>query len=308
MKLSFSSEYLSIKQFEETILPHFVVLTGRNGAGKTHFLKAISLGHVQVGEITKNKIAYFNYESYRLEDEKQFQLQSHIQERNEAWKIFAEKSGAHFRQNAAGFRKNIDEHYEILANISNRVDRPLLELREEDIGNDNLANIHKNYKYNLENYFASQSQIRGSPMFHSLQKLLRRIKCAPDLLSKSQFDELYEPIRLKDDLLPQQLGLQFATYYARMEENDYANFLNKERGGNRPYLDSADFERRYGPKPWDLLNKILGSFNDFQYQVNSPVDLNREDSFKLKLTHRSGSGVSPEFSSLSSGGKKYSSL
>jgi recombinational DNA repair ATPase RecF len=41
MNITQHSPYISIKKLEKTTLPDFAVLTGVNGSGKTHFLKAI---------------------------------------------------------------------------------------------------------------------------------------------------------------------------------------------------------------------------------------------------------------------------
>lgn len=45
--LTFSSSYKSLYRFETAELPAFVVLTGRNGSGKTHLLEAIRDGKVR---------------------------------------------------------------------------------------------------------------------------------------------------------------------------------------------------------------------------------------------------------------------
>ena len=65
MKVQFDSDYLSIKKFDSINLPDFVVLTGLNGAGKTHFLMAIDRGNIKVDSIDTKKIKYFSYLSFR---------------------------------------------------------------------------------------------------------------------------------------------------------------------------------------------------------------------------------------------------
>jgi hypothetical protein len=46
MKLSFASPFLSIQSFPTIDLPPFTLITGVNGAGKTHLLQAIHQNHV----------------------------------------------------------------------------------------------------------------------------------------------------------------------------------------------------------------------------------------------------------------------
>ncbi|WP_462172994.1 AAA family ATPase [Pseudoalteromonas xiamenensis] len=47
MKLTFKSQHLSIKAFPDIEIPPFTLITGVNGAGKTHLLRAINLGNIQ---------------------------------------------------------------------------------------------------------------------------------------------------------------------------------------------------------------------------------------------------------------------
>ena len=56
MKLKQNQQYLSITNFAPVELPDFTVLTGGNGAGKTHLLEAISKGNVVVDGINVSRI------------------------------------------------------------------------------------------------------------------------------------------------------------------------------------------------------------------------------------------------------------
>ncbi len=54
MKLSFLRTHKSITSFPEINLPDFVVLTGVNGAGKSHLLEAIENGSMQIDDVIVN--------------------------------------------------------------------------------------------------------------------------------------------------------------------------------------------------------------------------------------------------------------
>ncbi len=54
MRLSFLKIHKSIASFPEIELPNFVVLTGVNGAGKSHLLEAIDNGSIQIDDIVVN--------------------------------------------------------------------------------------------------------------------------------------------------------------------------------------------------------------------------------------------------------------
>jgi predicted ATPase len=51
MKLSFVKPYKSITSIPNIEIPDFVVLTGVNGAGKTHLIEAIENGSIQKHQI-----------------------------------------------------------------------------------------------------------------------------------------------------------------------------------------------------------------------------------------------------------------
>lgn len=88
MKLSFINNYKSIKQFTETEVPEFTVLVGKNGAGKTHLLKAIENGQVKVGEIQKEKVTYFNFQSFLINNQKAITARNLEDEKEQAWNLF----------------------------------------------------------------------------------------------------------------------------------------------------------------------------------------------------------------------------
>jgi len=66
MKLSFASPLSSITSFEDTLISDFCVITGLNGSGKTHLLKAISNGAIMVGDVDPSEIIYYNYNDFTV--------------------------------------------------------------------------------------------------------------------------------------------------------------------------------------------------------------------------------------------------
>jgi hypothetical protein len=66
MKLKHKADHISIKQFEPVEIPDFTVFTGINGAGKTHLLDAIKKGNVEIENIDKSEIVYYNYNDFTV--------------------------------------------------------------------------------------------------------------------------------------------------------------------------------------------------------------------------------------------------
>jgi ABC-type transport system involved in cytochrome c biogenesis ATPase subunit len=89
MRLTFSQAYKSIKTFPAIDLPDFVVMTGVNGAGKTHLLEAIANGSVQIDGIpiggSNQPIRLFNWSNLVPNDSGSINPSQLLQERYTLW-------------------------------------------------------------------------------------------------------------------------------------------------------------------------------------------------------------------------------
>lgn len=68
IQLSFRSPYISIDSFNDTEIAGFSVITGLNGSGKTHLLKAINEGAIAVKNIEPAEIIYYSYNDFVIHD------------------------------------------------------------------------------------------------------------------------------------------------------------------------------------------------------------------------------------------------
>jgi recombinational DNA repair ATPase RecF len=91
MKITFQSQNKSIEIFNEVIAPDFIVLTGLNGSGKSQLLEAIESKQVIIDNSHELKIARFNFENFRLENENPHNAQQIYQEADQAWNIFRQQ-------------------------------------------------------------------------------------------------------------------------------------------------------------------------------------------------------------------------
>ena len=71
MRVTLRNPYLSIKQMDEFDLPHFAVLIGRNGVGKTQLLTAIAQGHIAVSGLSRPEIELYDFGTFRSSDSEQ---------------------------------------------------------------------------------------------------------------------------------------------------------------------------------------------------------------------------------------------
>ena len=67
MQLTFDQPYLSIKSLPESEIPAFCIITGPNGSGKTHLLKAIKAGKVKLVP-RSTSIEYFDWTTFKQSD------------------------------------------------------------------------------------------------------------------------------------------------------------------------------------------------------------------------------------------------
>lgn len=133
--------------------------------------------------------------------------------------------------------------------------------------------------------------------------------------SQKQLDDLsdqdfYEHYPIDDgltinDVFQQNFSILFKRYHTKFEDNLVSEFrYTKYNEGS--FLERDEFIQKYGPPPWDLVNRVLEE-SRVNYLVNNPVGSHRDVSFALKLTNKT-SGAEINFSDLSSGEKVLVSL
>ncbi|EJG2369076.1 AAA family ATPase [Vibrio parahaemolyticus] len=165
--------------------------------------------------------------------------------------------------------------------------------------------------------YKQQKQRNGNIQLHQIineQRYVRLIKKIADY-SQRDIDELrdedfYEHYPIDDgltvnDVFQQSFSILFKRYHTKFEDNLVSEFrYNKYKEGS--YLERDEFVKKYGPPPWDLVNRVLEEAK-VNYSVNNPESLHRDASFTLKLTNNT-SGAEINFSDLSSGEKVLVSL
>src|SRR5882757_2326992 len=106
MKLEFKNKHLSVENFDTVEIPDFTVLTGVNGAGKSHLLEAIQRKDVIIEGYEESNIIYFNYINFFLENESVFNAQNIAAERNSAWNFYSQS----VRGNIQSWRNQLESN------------------------------------------------------------------------------------------------------------------------------------------------------------------------------------------------------
>jgi len=235
MKIRIHKEYKSIKAPQEFDLPDFVVLTGKNGSGKSHLMEAMSssiYGNVSSGEKSYVNVKYIGFNGLNpqvISDCRYIELTN---QKKQEWNDLSQKINRYIKS-------HVD--FATYTNIY--------------IANDINARKKLSFWYNktggdfnklTEDFFSDNYEISSNEMF------------------ASQFASL------------------FKLYHIRLVDNKINKFLNDTEGEHNKVYSDEEFEKVYGPKPWDLINKMLSNAH-LSYRVNHPEGNNKELDFHLCL-------------------------
>lgn len=126
----------------------------------------------------------------------------------------------------------------------------------------------------------------------------------PDRITESLVNRHYQ--FSEGELFCSQFASIFKMYHINLEDNSYAEYRYSKYGDNVSFLSDEEFEKQYGPKPWDLINEMLRNAH-LTYEVNNPIGLKREEDFYLHLTDID-TGIEIKVADLSTGEKVLMSL
>lgn len=286
MRIEFKKDFRSITEFEPLETPSFVVITGVNGSGKSHLLQAIEAKSVSILGDEIKSISLFNYENFRLDNENLYSAQTIRKEKENAWNTFQTQ----IKKRSENIKKSTIGEYYNKGTETNPDSMPLFEIE-----NSNL-NKYKNGIMEL----LRENNLKNTQHANGITSIAKELPYPIDQISQNDFIELYRHIPLKNNLLPSQLGEAFWNYYIKFKENKIKSYENEKDGANHNVISDEDFFKKYGPKPWDIVNKILDTFKSLNYKVSSPEGLQYFDTFQLKLIHPD-TQIELSFEDLSSG-------
>lgn len=126
-------------------------------------------------------------------------------------------------------------------------------------------------------------------------------------ITEELFNDIYT-IQPRDakSFFSSQFASIFKLYANRLEANDYNKFRNVQNGTSLPVLTAEEFEKKYGPKPWVLINRMMEGAG-LNFRVNNPENQTRDEDFHLKLIDEKR-GIEVEVNDLSTGERVLMSL
>jgi predicted ATPase len=266
MKIKTIKKHKSIPEGLEFEFPDLTIITGKNGSGKSHLLEAIN-----------NKLAHVLEEGVSLDKITYIPfggLNPQISEQGSQQEII----------------NNLKACWQNIQNTQNYV-----------------RNGVTNNNWSLEQ--ATQIGLnQNKAIARATESLLTKTR-KKSILDITE-DDVIKYVKLSEltenGLFFSQFAQIFKSYNIRMQKNEFNEFLSKEKGKTCEYLTAEEFEKEYGPKPWNLVNDILKNAG-LTYQVTDPDGVDIDADFILRLVDAER-GLEISVNDLSTGERVLMSL
>lgn len=305
-EITFISVHKSIIRLPDTSLPKFVVLTGKNGSGKTHLLEAIDQGKVKSSLVVDqaNDVLLFDWNSIIPKDTGIFHPHQYQTQRSNWFTQIRSQQDAQF-SNIQQQAINLGIPVEYCSSLQKIRKLNVSKLRKILTAPENAETIHTNLQQQLKQF--------GQDIFSQTQhnigdedwKIMapKVVSEKPELFlenSESKFFNNDKFLWGKVDAFQQAFGRVFSTYRDLIHQNDRLEKYPPEQGSGLEYLEESKFINKYGEPPWDFVNRIL-EVSHLDFRVESPP-LHEVSSYEPKLL-KITSDIEMRFQDLSSGEK-----
>ena len=330
MKIELSRSYLSIGELECPELPDFTVLTGQNGAGKTHLLQALHAGDAVVPGIEENSIQLYDLASF----------QPNTSGGGHVSVDLAKSAAAHYLDSQDG-RPLIDVARKIYEQFKSRhenrqgtedgdaFDRDLRRriTRVQDFfpfpsgyteGADNYDNALRNLVWGPLKERVGQVEFHGSrqniPFGADPVPLITiAMKQSGKLPHELTREDIVRAAHYAGNIIDNKISRVFAEYKLSQYEWAHTQFETRRHAVS---LDDvlAEYHQQY-PPPWDTLRDVMARMREvagenclFDFDFSDPAHIRlgignfREFKFGTKMTNRT-TGEQYELKTLSSGEK-----
>ncbi|NTG12334.1 ATP-binding protein [Agrobacterium rhizogenes] len=320
MRIRAESPHISLPTFETAELPDFVLITGKNGSGKSHLLQAIANGAFKVTlEAHPSSVAMGDIRSYEFSfmpaGVMATELTQFTGDVQGTVKVEMKRFLEQFWNMPPGLPASAISAISACTPL-----RPLLlfcltatpeEIRStvsELVGSDPKHPEHAHwlisFKESAPLHFEQQSTLECRMMFRYLSAQLSK-PCA--LISAEEIDAAVIPAWGISDLFSQEFSRLFVAYRNILLENCIAQWRSEKTGSPSvgKVLSDDQFFGKFGPRPWDVVNGILEDAG-LDFEINGP-DENSYALFDARLTKKS-SGYHVRIADLSSGEKVLISI
>lgn len=306
--ITFVKPYRSIVSMGAVNLTQLSFITGNNGVGKTHLLRAIKNGSIALEGVEANSVAYYSISDVKAGTAQPFDSSElltiwtrHKKAINEAMRGMRE----HFESQMLSFaNRNIG-----LPKISS--DRIMSMTKEGLLAlgvSADQADVWLKTRTDIEQASDTLaiSQLSKTTLNSSTGErtvgLYETVKNTAHVLGKSIFEldqaDLDRPFWGKPQLFGHHALAQLFTSYRDAQLRNWMRQKASEAGEAAEALTETDFERRYGRPPWKVFNELMED-RKLGFSLDGP-ELYSDAPYSPVLRKLS-TGAEVDFSELSSG-------
>jgi ABC-type uncharacterized transport system ATPase component len=271
MKLIFKTSYLSINNsFKSVVVPDITIISGINGAGKTHLLKAIDNGSIDVEGISNDAIIYYDSSNYVLNDVtlkndqgifpliKSFRHKYRPQSRlgevicQPGYDIFG-KFGVDLK-NLISIQNDKDELQKLFPYIHQHI-IDVLNIYNIQTGVDGIMKADLNWIYSEIEREIALAHTALMEMDEDFYHFIRKQTRTKNIFSIRQADVENPNIHLSE----------IATACGSYSEQLRQYKMNLSEG---EIFKLKNFERKFGPNPIDGINNVLNQYDCNGYYLS----------------------------------------
>lgn len=304
IEIQFARSFASIASFPSVSLPDFTLITGLNGSGKTHFLRALDHGRLTIKGVStpKAEVRMLDWNSMVPKNQTEFRGQVLEDQRNQLKSDLIStrdsfRSRMESRLRSAGLSTELAWNLDELVEAKEERARELLtvdvlpgqaRLRLNEIVNSLTEQEHSRIIRERRDFAKVVDQLEqdsGKPLY---------------MISDKEIEYNIPTAWGVSDLFEQSFARVFVAYRNEHLRNRLELLRLHEGASDARALDSEAFALKYGVPPWDFLDEIMQSAG-LDFEVNKP-DLTSYADYHPTLTKKSTDQRVP-FDSLSSGEK-----
>lgn len=309
MKLTLQNPVQSLIALQADDLPNFTVITGPNGSGKTHLLRAIESGHILVDGQTKNtggQARFFDSASIVPSSGGTFTSQALRQLRAGTLSQltnFQSRIRQEMNRSLVDWTTNARQ---LEPDIS--INNPFDMLKSEFVSSDGLTEAQSQQRKFLSDQArqfvadrSTEAHLRQDGITTGLVKFAQQRNLPVAVLTAQDLETEAIDLWGGVNVFQQNLGQLFVAYRDMLLANSLREL--KKIKTSQPDLvvyTRVEFVEKYGQSPWDFVNEILTRAR-LPFRINAP-DENSYNDYTPELTKIS-TGLKIPFDGLSSGEK-----
>ncbi len=304
-QLAFVSIHKSITRLNPVGLPSFVVLTGKNGSGKTHLLTAIKENKVSSSLVLNHQtdVRLFNSVDIVPSDTGRFDPHAANSQRSNIFQTILVGRERNFHGCLQQPVINLGVPPELCTSIEaiEKLSKDSLDtIFNDSVRAEAVYQQISNQIKSFGNVCAQQSMNQGDDNWR--RELNRTLQEAPEIFAIRSQEEFFQHKNFlwgEVDPFQQAFGRVFTTYRELIHSNTLLDRYPPPNKSTRA-LSEQEFQKEFGPPPWEFVNQILEECK-LDFRMDSPP-LHEKSAYEPKLNKISKS-VEMRFNDLSSGEK-----